>query len=224
MEALAHGQSSTDNTGIFHPSPAVADFAKNVSLVAASIAFLPLSTSILAVSYACSTLIPQNGLRSKIRSSLRFTPKTILITGIGTAKGLRIARAFHETGHKVIGADFQPMGIFSCGRFSKALSAYYPLRMLNASSGATLYMRDVIRIVEEENVQLWVSCSDLVSSTDDGQTRELLEHRTNCKALQVNVESASRIQDNDKFIRYARSIGLVGRRDTGVWQTRLTFY
>jgi hypothetical protein len=215
MEALARRLPHTDTTGIVQPSPAVADFAKNASLVAASLAFLPLSTSILAVSYACSTLVPQNGLRRKIRSSLRFNPKTVLVTGVGTAKGLRIARAFYETGHRVIGADFQPLGIFSCGRFSKALSAYHPLRMANASSGATLYMRDVIRIVEEENVQLWVSCSDMVSPTDDGQTRELLEHRTTCRALQVNVETASKVQDSDEFFRYVRSIGLVGLLTTG---------
>jgi hypothetical protein len=210
MEAIARRLPDTDNSGVVKTPPALAHFAKNASLVAASIALLPFSTSVLAFSYACSTLVPQNGLRRKIRSSPRFKPKIILITGIGTAKGLRIARAFYETGHKVIGADFQPLGIPSYGRFSKTLSAYHLLRMPNASSGATLYMRDLIRIVEEENVQLWLSCSELISPTDDGQAREVLEHRTNCRALQINMETASKIQDSNEFVRYTRSMGLVG--------------
>jgi catechol O-methyltransferase len=209
METIACRLPDADNTGIVRPPPAAAHFAKTASLVAASIAFLPFSTSVVAFSYACNILVPHNGLRRKIRSSPRFRPKTILITGVGTTKGLRIARAFYETGHKVVGADFQALGIPSCGRFSKSLSAYYSLRMPNASSGATLYMRDLIRIVEEENVQLWLSCSELVSAADDGQARELLEHRTSCRTLQVDVETAIAISDSDDFVRFARSIGLV---------------
>jgi hypothetical protein len=210
MEAIAHRLPDTVATGIVQPPPALTQFAKNASLLAASVALLPLSTAVLTFSYACNTLVPQNGLRRKIRSSPRFRPKTILVTGVGTARGLRIARAFYDTGHRVVGADFQPFGIPSAGRFSNALTAYYPLRMPNASSGATLYMRDLIRIVEDEKVQLWLSCSDVVSPTDDGQARELLAHRTNCKALQVDFETASKIKDSDEFVRYARSMGLVG--------------
>jgi hypothetical protein len=204
----------TDDTDVVRPPPpppatALAHYIKTASLIAASIALLPLSSYVLAFSYACNILIPQYGLRRKIRSTPRFQPKTILVTGVGTAKGLRIARAFYETGHKVIGADFHPLGIPSCGRFSKALSTYYPLRMPTASGGATLYMRDLVKIVEGEAVQLWVSCSELVCAVDDGQARELLEHRTSCRTVQVDVDTAGKISDNSEFIRYARSIGLV---------------
>ena len=209
MQAVARSLLDTDNTGVVQAPPALAQFAKNASLVAVSIALLPLSSSILIFSCAFNILVPQNGLRRKIRSSPRFRPKTILVTGASTAKGLRVARAFYETGHKVIGADFQPLGLPSAGRFSQALSAYHPLRMPNASSGATLYMRDLIKIVEEENIQLWVSCSELVSPADDGQARELLEHRTSCRTLQLDLETASKIDNSDKFVRFTRSIGLV---------------
>jgi catechol O-methyltransferase len=209
METVAHRLPDTDNTGIVQAPSPVTHFAKTASLVAASIAFLPLSSSILAFSYTCSTAFPQNGLRREIRSSPRFQPKTILVTGVGTAKGLRIARAFYETGHKVIGADFEPLGVPSSGRFSRALSSFHHLRMPNASSGATLYMRDLIRIIEEEDVQLWLSCSGIVSSVDDGEARELVEHRTRCSTFQVDFETASKISDGDEFASYARSIGLV---------------
>jgi hypothetical protein len=217
METIARRlpeNDDTDDTDVVQPPPplplaaALAHYIRTASLVAASIALLPLSSYVLAFSYACNILIPQYGLRRKIRSAPLFQPKTILVTGVGTAKGLRIARAFYETGHKVIGADFHPLGIPSCGRFSKALSTYYPLRMPTASGGATLYMRDLVKIVEGEAVQLWVSCSELVCAVDDGQARELLEHRTSCKTVQVDVDTAGKISDNE-FIRYARNIGLV---------------
>jgi hypothetical protein len=216
METIAHRlleNDDADDTDVVRPPPrpaaALAHYIKTTSLVIASIALLPLSSYVLAFSYACNILIPQYELRRKIQSVPRFQPKTILVTGVGTAKGLRIARAFYETGHKVIGADFQPLGIPSCGRFSKALSTYYPLRMPTASGGATLYMRDLIKIVEGEAVQLWVSCSELVCAVDDGQTRELLEHRTSCRTVQVDVDTVGKISDNNEFLRYARSIGLV---------------
>jgi hypothetical protein len=70
-------------------------------------------------------------------------------------------------------------------------------------------MRDLVKIVEREAVQLWVSCSELVCAVDDGQARELLEHRTSCKTVQVDADIAGKISDNNEFIRYARSVGLV---------------
>ena len=200
---------STDNIGVLQIPPVVAQFARNASLVAVTIAILPLSSCILAFSYACSVLVPQNGLRRKVRSSPRFRPKTILVTGAGTAKGMRVARAFYETGHVVVGADFQPLGVPPAGRFSKALSTYYALRMPNSSSGSTLYMRDLINIIEKKNVQLWVSCSELVSSAEEGQARELVEHRTSCRTMQLDAGTVSKIKDNDEFIRFTRGIGLV---------------
>ncbi len=209
MEAVARRLPDPDNTGVLQPPPIVSNLAKNASLVATSFLLLPLSASVLALSYVTSVFVPQNGLRSKIRSSPRFRARTILVTGVGTAKGLRIARAFYETGHNVIGADFQPLGVPTCGRFSNALHKYYPLRLPNARSGATLYMRDLVRIVEDEDVQLWISCSEFVSTEDDGQARELLEHRTSCESLQVDVVTASMVNDQDEFVRYAKSIGLV---------------
>ena len=209
MEAIARRLPNTDNTGVVQPAPTVSHLVKNASLVATFLLLLPSSAAVLALSYTTSVLVPQNGLRRNIRSSPRFRAKTILVTGVGTAKGLRIARAFYETGHKVIGADFQPLGVPVCGRFSKALHKYYPLRPLNAESGATLYMRDLVRIVEDEDVQLWISCSEFVTAEEDGQAKELLEHRTSCKSLQIDGQTASMISDQDEFIRYAKSIGLV---------------
>ena len=190
--------------------PANAQFTRSASLILASILLLPLSTAILILSYATQVLVPQNALRRRIRRSPRFRPKTILVSGVGTPKGLRIARAFFETGHRVIGADFEPRGVPIHARFSKALSGFYRLRVPTAQSGATLYMRDLVSLVEKEDVDLWISCSEVISAIDDGQARELLEQRTNCQSMQVDAQTATYLDDQDEFIRYTKSLGLVG--------------
>ena len=93
------------------------------------------------------------------------------MTGVGTAKGLRIARALYETGHIVVGADFQPLGISVHARFSEALKKYYWLRLPSPGYGATLYIRDVVDLAEKEKTDLWINCSELMSPGVDGQTR-----------------------------------------------------
>ena len=200
--------SDTDSSRTTHVPPSLAHTAKNAALLATSLSFLPISTSIVAFSYAASIIVPQNGLRRRIRQSRRFRPKTVLITGVGTAAGLRIARAFYETGHDVIGADFPVANIPVNARFSKAIKKFYRLRIPNERAGATLYMKDLINIVETEQVDLWISCTSQVSATEEGQARELLEHRTPCKSLQIDAASAGILGDEDEFVRYASSLGL----------------
>ena len=197
-----------DSSRTTHLPPSLTHTAKNVALLATLLSFLPISTSVVAFSYAASILVPQNCLRRRIRQSRRFRPKTVLITGVGTAQGLRIARAFYETGHDVIGADFAVANIPVNARFSKALKKFYRLRSPNERAGATRYLQDLINIVETEQVDLWVSCTSQVSATEEGQAGELLEHRTNCKSLQIDAASAGVLGDEDGFVRYASSIGL----------------
>lgn len=191
-------------------SPSNHRFAKNILLVLTSLALLPLSTSILIFSFALHVLVPPNGLRRRLRQSPRFRPKTILITGVGNATGLRIARAFYSTGHKVIGADFEPLRVPVNGRFSNSLSGYHRLRnRIAPGDSAALYMRDLVDIVEENKVDLWISCSDVISPVEDAQARELLESRTNCRSMQVSLQVANSLGNSEALIRYTKNIGLV---------------
>lgn len=124
------------------------------------------------------------------------------------AKGLKIARAFYETGHRVIGADFEPYGIPVNGRFSKALTKFYRLQKPSSQHGAALYISDLVDIVRREKVDLWISCSGVASAVEDGQAKEILERRTNCKCIQFDVAMTSTLHEKDSFIRYTEKIGL----------------
>jgi catechol O-methyltransferase len=107
---------------------------KNVVLILVSLIFLPLSTAILLLSYAVRTLLPAQAAgaaalrnRRQACAAPAFRPKTVLVTGVGMAKGLSLARAFYAAGHSVVGADFEPDGVPVSGRMSCALRKFYCL-------------------------------------------------------------------------------------------------
>ncbi len=184
-------------------------FAQNVSLILLSIILLPLSTTILVLSYAARQFSSENASRQHSQRSPHFQSKTILVTGVGMAKGLRIARAFYQTGHRVIGADFEPNSIPVNGRFSKAITKFYRVSKPSPQHGAAHYVRDLVYIVEKEDVELWVSCSGVASAVEDGQAMELLERKTNCKSIQFDVKTTETLHEKDSFIEYTKSLGLV---------------
>lgn len=183
-------------------------FSKNLILILISLFFLPASTFILFVSYAYSIVTSQNGERRRRRRSTRFYPKTILVTGVGMAKGLRIARAFYAAGHNVIGADFEPDGVPVNGRFSKALDRFYRLNKPDQEHGAAVYISELVDVVKREKVDLWVSCSGVASAIEDGQAMEVLKKKTDCKCIQFDVMTTATLHEKDTFIEYTEKLDL----------------
>lgn len=130
-------------------------------------------------------------------------------------KGLALARAFYQAGHRVIGADFEPG--FACGRFSTALSGFYTLRKpttsssssgSSSSSSSKLYVQDLINVIVREHVDLWVSCSGVASAVEDGEAKEMIEQQTNCKAVQFNVRVTQMLHEKHTFVEHTKQIGL----------------
>lgn len=184
--------------------------AQNICLILLSVALLPLSTSVLLFSYAFRPLLTRTATGQLLRRPSHLRRKTVLVTGVGMAKGLRIARAFHQTGHRVIGADFEPHSIPVNGRFSNALARFYPVSKPSTEHGAAHYIRDLVYIAEKEEADLWVSCSAVASAAEDGQVMEVLERKTKCKSIQFDVQTTETLHQKDSFIRYTESLGLVG--------------
>lgn len=194
--------------------------AQNASLLALSLAFLPLDATILAASYVAQWL-------SKLYSALlRNSPrtsndtqqkprKTILVTGVGMTKGLCLARLFHhaglEGGHaiRVIGADFESMGTPVPGRVSIALDKFYRLQKPTPETGGSArYVQGLLDVILREKVDLWVSCSGVASAVEDGEAKEIVEKRTSCKAVQFDVSTTQTLHEKDTFIEQAKSFGL----------------
>lgn len=111
-------------------------------------------------------------------------------------------------GHRVIGADFEPNGVKVSGRFSRALSKFYKLSKPNENHGAAIYISELVDVVKREKVDLWVSCSGVASAIEDGQAKEVLEKRTECKCIQFDVKTTATLHEKDSFIQCADQLGL----------------
>lgn len=185
-----------------------AHIAKNVGLILVSLFFLPLDTGLLFLAYFLGFITGASPKRRRIRSSPTFYPKTILVTGVGMNKGLHLARMFHEAGHDVVGADFEPNNIPVMARLSRALHKFYRLTPPDPSTGASAYIHNLLSIVRREKIDLWVSCSDVVSQLDDARAKELIERRTPCKAIQLDAPLVETLHPKDSFITHVASYGL----------------
>ena len=199
-------------------SSRAAHFLQNAALILLSLILLPLDTFILFSSYALQSLLHENinRRRRRIRRSRTFYPKTILVTGVGMAKGLSLARAFYQAGHRVIGADFEPYGVPVNGRFSVVLSKFYPLSRPNSKEGATHYIQDLLSAVRREKVDLWVSCSGVASAVEDGQAKEVIERHTPCKAIQFDTKTTATLHEKHSFIQHTKRLALPAPETYGV--------
>lgn len=194
-------------------SPPLLHLLQNASLIALSLALLPFTTSVLVLSlllspYTTTTKHITHHRRWRSSSSSSFRPRTVLVTGVGMSKGLAIARAFYRDGHRVIGADFEPHGIPVCGHFSAAIARFYRLTKPTEAAGADAYIDELIEIVEEEGVDLWVSCSGVASAIEDGEAAEAVEAKTKCRAVQFGVALTETLHEKHSFIGNTRELGL----------------
>lgn len=192
----------------------LAHSARDLALVALSLAFLPVATFIAFSSYALTWVFPTQGFASRKHVRGTHTPyfeaKTILVTGVGMSKGLAIARLLFAQGHHVIGADFEPMLLpTSMGRASRALKRFHKLTKPNGSrEKAAQYTQQLLKIVQSEKIDIWVSCSGVASAVEDGQAKEMIELVSRCKCIQYDVSTTKKLHEKHSFIEYTKSLGL----------------
>ena len=189
-------------------SPWRLHLAQNLLLILLSFIFLPLDSLILFYSFCLRALAPQDGIRQRIRRYPGFRPRIILVTGVGMTKGLALARIFYLAGHTVVGADAEPYGVPVNGRFSKALKKFYRLPQPSEHDGSAPYIQHLLKIVRKENVDLWVSCSSATTAVEDGLAKEIIEQRTDCRAIQFDVKTAAALYEKHSFIQKTIALGL----------------
>lgn len=146
--------------------------------------------------------------------------RTVLVTGVGMAKGLTLARAFYQCGHRVVGADVENHGIPCSGRFSRSLSCFYTLARPSGGDrpGQEKYIRSLVDIIEAEDVDLWVSCSGVSSAAEDAEAKQVIEARqgggggggvtSGCKCIQFDVATTMELHEKDTFMRAGKRLGL----------------
>ncbi|QDS75793.1 hypothetical protein FKW77_000073 [Venturia effusa] len=125
------------------------------------------------------------------------------------SKGLAIARAFHQQGHRVVAADFEPHGIPVCGRFSRAITNFYSLpQESHDAPGGSSYVQALVSLVRKEKIHLWVSCSGVASALEDARAAEAVEQQTQCKAFQFGVKMTATLHEKYSFNENTRILGL----------------
>lgn len=100
----------------------------------------------------------------------------------------------------LIGAD---TSFYSPGRVSRHCHKFRQLPPLD-SKDPSRYIQAMLDIVDQENVDLWISCSGVSTAVEDAQVKEILEKRTQCKAVQFGVEATKTLHDKDSFINFIR--------------------
>ncbi|EED12942.1 conserved hypothetical protein [Talaromyces stipitatus ATCC 10500] len=172
-----------------------------------SLLFLPLDTFIFFVAAFLNHFHffhhQQRHNRQLLLQNPRFYPKTILITGINTPHGLKLARQFHYGGHRVIGTDVGLSYFRSGGSMSNTIFAYYSL-----SGSKSQYVSNLTDIIHREKVDLWIPYSSDITPVEDAMAKGTIESRTSCKCLHLNVDYATLFGQHDAFLQHAEERGL----------------
>ncbi|KAF2454929.1 hypothetical protein BDY21DRAFT_351945 [Lineolata rhizophorae] len=158
--------------------------------------------------------------QSQRRRSSQDNQKTVLVTGLSMAKGLVLARLFHQAGYQVIGADMEPSGIPIPGRFSSSLAAFFrlsPPTTLGASPhpqatdapsaleegvDASAYISSLISVIRTIRADIWVSVSAAASVLADAEAAEAVRCQTTCVPIQFGVEATRILHRKDLFAEW----------------------
>jgi catechol O-methyltransferase len=132
----------------------------------------------------------------------------VLVTGVGMAKGLALARAFYLEGHYVVGVDLEGSGIPCPGRFSQSLHRFRPIYNQGPKEDNPTYRRQLLRIVKEEGIDLLVSCSGVANASEDAEAKELIEQQTGCRCVQLGVQETQKLHEKHNFMREVKRLGL----------------
>jgi glutathione synthase/RimK-type ligase-like ATP-grasp enzyme len=143
-------------------------------------------------------------LRSAVvrpRREVAEHPRTILISGGKMTKALQLARSFHRAGHRVVlveSARYRLTG----HRFSRAVATFRTVPKPQAPD----YAAALLRIVEEEQVDVYVPVCSPVASRYDAEATVLLAGH--CEVVHLDPDTLARVDDKDEFARLAASLGL----------------
>lgn len=190
---------------MFHSRISLSELFRVIFYFSVSLLLLPINTSILiAAALLDRAHLYPNQDRRRRRHLLRnphFYPKTVLITGIGTSRGLALARQFHYGGHRVVGVDVGLLPVRSGGSMSNAVNCYYPVSKKQ-------YICSLLDVINREKVDLWIPCSDRVAPLEDGMAKSIVESRTSCKCIHFNADYTSLFSQDDNFLQHVSERGL----------------
>ncbi|RMZ85250.1 hypothetical protein DV738_g310, partial [Chaetothyriales sp. CBS 135597] len=181
---------------------------QSLALAGFLLSFLPLSVAALYFNYVFLALDLRLSLRGRLRRNQGFQRHNVLITGVETPHGLHLARAFYSTGHNVTGVAARHGLLPSHARFSAKLSRFYQLKHALVDESATESTKEILRIVQHENIDLWIDCSQPRHSSYLRHAKAVVERRSRCLVFFPSDKHTDIFASPDAFLDYAHSCGL----------------
>lgn len=90
---------------------------------------------------------------------------------------------------------------------SVAIQKFY--RLANPSTGSAQdYIDNLLDIIEEDDIELWASCSSIASAIEDALAVEAVEKYTHCKVIQFGAPLMQTLDDKHLFIENSRKLSL----------------
>ncbi|MFM2311560.1 MAG: hypothetical protein RLZZ04_836 [Cyanobacteriota bacterium] len=129
------------------------------------------------------------------------SPKTILISGGKMTKALQLARSFHNAGHRVILIESHKYWLTG-HRFSWAVDRFYTVPKPQALD----YTSALLKIVQNEEVDVYIPVCSPVASYYDAQAKEVLSKH--CEVMHFDPEMVQKLDDKYQFSMIATSLGL----------------
>ncbi|RMZ87704.1 hypothetical protein DV736_g5069, partial [Chaetothyriales sp. CBS 134916] len=183
---------------------------QSLALTGFLLSLFPLSVALLCFNYALLALDLKPSLRGRLRRSRGFQRHNLLITGIETPHGLHLARAFHSTGHNVTAAATEHRLLPVHVRFSAVLWRFYQLKHTLTDESASESIKEILDIVQNENIDLWIDCSQPRHSSQLRHAKAVVERRSRCLVFLPSDKYTDLFASSDAFLSYAHSQGLPG--------------
>ena len=166
--------------------------ARTIGAIVLLEATLPLNLAVAGVA------VVRRGPRPAVPAGER---RTVLVSGGKMTKALALARLFHAAGHRVVLVETARYRLTG-HRFSRAVDAFHVVPAATSPDFADA----LLRIVEEEGVDVWVPVSSPASSLPEAQAAELLAGH--CDVMHLDTESLRRVDDKHAFAEMAAAVGL----------------
>jgi hypothetical protein len=136
-----------------------------------------------------------------------FKARNVLITG-SSPYALRLARAFHETGHHVNIAAAQTSLLPSHAAVSFAQRKYMRIKTRQPSKDPHSWIQELVVIISRENIELWVDCNTDTPASVLTQAKAVIERKTNCLCFGSTDEYIPIFARSSTFLKFAAENGL----------------
>ena len=172
---------------------------KSLAAIAALEATLPLN--LLLVGAAVLRRGPLPAAPESSEPSEAAGRRTVLVSGAKMTKALVLARLLHAAGHRVVLVETARYR-FTGHRFSNAVDAFHVVPDPTSPD----YAEALLRIVKEEDVDVWVPVSSPASSLPEAEAAERLEGH--CEVVHLDTDTLRRVDDKHAFAEMAAEVGL----------------